>query len=299
MPSDFTLLSKEGWDALPIVPVAYEYYDGSFIQEGTAYMKVNPYLDSFRDARSSMGSMLVKRANKMLQETLTSYSARDVMVSTSQHWKGEFAVDGHTYHIALSNSDYGGMYKGDPLRGRVKAIIDSTMTDTMAHQEEENRAFGIGEPIVLRGDTFHVADVTMYGDVMILVRGSVNNENENPPYEGQQARNFEATTLVGDLFNLFEFLGKEQKYVLLDFWGSWCGPCLVDLPKLESIHNTYGDRLHIIGIALDDEEALMSAIEEHNLPWPQIRQASMAGPILKEYHIFSYPSYFLIGPDSV
>gem|GEM_PF-2191866 len=282
MPSSYNLLSAEGWDALPGVRVSYEYFDGSFIRQGQSYLKINPYH--------------APQGRDESQAAVT--SGRDVLAGPSQFWKGNFAVNGRSYGIALSNSNYGGMFKGDPLRGRVHAIIDSTEDNGFYLKEGGNAVLDVGEPIILRGDTFHVADITMYGDALILVKGKAKNEASRPPYKGQVVRDFSAVTIAGDSLKLFEYLASGEKYILLDFWGSWCGPCLVEFPKLKEVQNQYDDRLSLIGIALDEKEALALAVEEYEVDWPQIQQSSMASPIIKEYHVFGFPTYFLIGPDS-
>ena len=122
--------------------------------------------------------------------------------------------------------------------------------------------------------------------------------NETPPYIGQKARDFAAITHAGDSLRLFDFLAEEETYVLLDFWGSWCHPCLVEMPNLAEVQNQYQDQLRIVGIAMDDDEALSQTIADYEISWPQVHQSSMAGSIIRDYHIFGFPTYFLIGPDS-
>lgn len=282
MPSTYRLLSAEGWNALPSALVSYEYFDGSLIRQGQSYLKINPYHAPQGEGETQAAANPV----------------RDVLAGPSQFWKGNFSVNGRSYRIALSNSNYGGMFKGDPLRGRVHAVIDSTKNNGFNVKDGDNAVLEIGESIILRGDTFHVADITMYGDALILVKGKAKDEESRAPYRGQVARDFSAITTTGDSLKLFEHLARNEKYILLDFWGSWCGPCLVEFPKLREMQNQYSDRLSIIGIALDEKEALSLAVEEYDVDWPQIQQSSMASPIIKDYHIFGFPTYFLIGPDS-
>jgi peroxiredoxin len=71
--------------------------------------------------------------------------------------------------------------------------------------------------------------------------------------------------------SISDFAGK-GKYVLLDFWAAWCGPCRVANPHIVELYNRYKDRgFEIIGISLDQsKEAWIQAIRDDNLTWPQM-----------------------------
>jgi len=100
----------------------------------------------------------------------------------------------------------------------------------------------------------------------------------------------------GSKASLSDYVGK-GKYVLVDFWGSWCGPCIAEIPFLTEIYNKYkGDKFEILGIAVKDKlEDTMKAIETHNITWSQILNA---GEIpIELYGINIYPNYILFGPD--
>jgi len=71
--------------------------------------------------------------------------------------------------------------------------------------------------------------------------------------------------------SISDFAGK-GKYVLLDFWAAWCGPCRVANPRIVELYNRYKDKgFEIIGISLDQsKEAWVKAIGDDNLTWPQM-----------------------------
>jgi thiol-disulfide isomerase/thioredoxin len=78
-----------------------------------------------------------------------------------------------------------------------------------------------------------------------------------------------AKTLEGKPLSLEDYRGK---YVLLDFWATWCGPCVAEMPKMQDVQAAFGsdDRFVIIGLSLDREiEAAQSFVKDRGLAWVQ------------------------------
>lgn len=96
--------------------------------------------------------------------------------------------------------------------------------------------------------------------------------------------------------SLSDYVGK-GKPVLVDFWASWCGPCIRETKVLKEILNEYGPQgLEVLGVAVWDEpENTLAAIKRHNLPWQQIINAQTIPTDL--YGITGIPCIILIGPD--
>ena len=107
------------------------------------------------------------------------------------------------------------------------------------------------------------------------------------------------TSLQGKKFELGKLKGK---VVLVDFWATWCGPCIAELPNIQKAYADYQDKgFEIVGISLDraaDKEKLENFIKEKNMPWPQAYDGEGWGnAIAKKYGITSIPTTFLIGKD--
>lgn len=100
----------------------------------------------------------------------------------------------------------------------------------------------------------------------------------------------------GKTERLSDYVGK-GKYVLVDFWASWCGPCIRQTVVLKDLYNKYKDKgLEVLGVAVwDDPEDTKEAIKDHNLPWHSILNGGNIPTDL--YGITGIPTIILFGPD--
>jgi peroxiredoxin len=111
---------------------------------------------------------------------------------------------------------------------------------------------------------------------------------------GQFAPDFTASDLQGQVITLSALRGH---VIVLDFWATWCGPCLPELPYLKSIYETYGGKtVIIIGISLDRQaEALQQFITEQALGWPQIFEGiAHPRPLTERYNVQVIPRTIVI-----
>ena len=113
--------------------------------------------------------------------------------------------------------------------------------------------------------------------------------------EGAMFKDFEAE-YDGKTTKLSDYVGK-GKYVLVDFWASWCGPCRMEIPNIINVYNKYkGEKFEVLGVATWDEpDATLKAIEELGIEYPQMLNAQRAGS--DAYGIEGIPEIILFAPD--
>lgn len=140
--------------------------------------------------------------------------------------------------------------------------------------------------------TPEVQKTTEGKDMATLIRGLSSNKI------GDMALDFSLPDTTGKLISLSDFRGK---YVLLDFWATWCGPCLEEMPNVVNAYRKYHDKnFEIVGVSLDrpdTKELWKKIIRERQMDWVQVSDLkwwNSKAALL--YNIQGVPANFLIDP---
>ena len=112
--------------------------------------------------------------------------------------------------------------------------------------------------------------------------GTIKVKVRPGPRPGEVVPDLAFTAFSGETVKLSDLRGR---YVLLDFWATWCGPCVADLPAVRQLHETYGadKRLAILGLNLDDDPAKARQFVTGPSDCPGPRDRWAAGPTIRSW----------------
>jgi len=120
---------------------------------------------------------------------------------------------------------------------------------------------------------------------------------QSQPTVGRPVADFAIADTAGVKHSLATYRGQ---YVLLDFWGHWCSPCIKAMPKVKALHQQYGAKLAIIGIGMEakgDQAIWKKTIRKYEVPGLQLSELQGdEGPVISGYNVTAFPTYMLLDP---
>jgi thiol-disulfide isomerase/thioredoxin len=144
-----------------------------------------------------------------------------------------------------------------------------------------------------------IATVKYAGEMAAIKSLRLNYAKAEATQAGKMFVDFTGYTVDGKASKLSDYVGK-GKYVLVDFWASWCGPCKGEIPNLIELQNKFGgDKFTVLGVNVwDDEAAFKAALTEEGITYPQIFiPQGNKDNATEMYGIQGIPQIILFAPD--
>lgn len=97
---------------------------------------------------------------------------------------------------------------------------------------------------------------------------------------------------------IFEFNSLRGKYVLIDFWGTWCGPCIEEMPKVKAYQEKYADKLTVLGINQGDtKDKIEKFITPNGYTWTHLMDGKGAANFVFKFNVAGFPTKFIVDPE--
>ena len=143
-------------------------------------------------------------------------------------------------------------------------------------------------------DETKLVAVPYYKDVAKRIDG-MSATGAGKPVPGIISHN----TFDGTRFDLAVLKGK---YIVLDFWGTWCGPCIAGMPKMKEYRDKYKDKLEIVGVASesDDGERWRKFLNDKpGFQWPQVLSKKNEEDFILKFNVAGFPTKIIVDPDGI
>lgn len=304
-------LQKE--NALPL--------DSTVLSEKGAFKfsHATPGADFFRISAGSSEYMIIAKNGdqiKISADLADKNLAYNISGATDADKLQELNVTKHQYmgRIAAIQNDFENAVTAKPnqrdvimeqMRPKYSAEIDGLNKAVLKFAQDNSQSLAGFYAINLLNPSEYEAEMVAYSD---KIKSSFNDNAAVTEFlrkmaslkalqVGQAAPEFTINGIDGKPIKLTDFRGK---YLLIDFWASWCMPCRQENPNVVKAYQTYKDKnFTILGISLDkDASAWKKAIADDKLTWSHAGELSdFEGSTVRLYQIEAIPSSFLLDPN--
>ncbi len=207
---------------------------------------------------------------------------------------GEITLGDQVYRLALFDEDTDARYD-DLDQGMF--VIDVDGDGELLMTSDSHELFSLDEPFNIAGNVYEVAAVSEDGSRIEIVESDADVPPRYPLLDGFAAPPFEGVDTTGELISLESLRGE---IIVLDFWASWCSPCIYELPTLKRIDDEFSSEgVHVIGINLDrSKDMFTAAVEGHEIGYDQIYDSDR-GAIGDLYRIEGIPMIYVIDREGM
>jgi len=223
--------------------------------------------------------------------------------------EGEAAIAGKSIKAMLVDDATTGDYRGKAIEtkdGKETASGVNLLLDVNGNGkfDRKGESFDVRKPFNIHGTTYEVAELDANGASFQIVKSSKSVEEIPTPPDLSKGANiiaFEATTMSGKKVNFpADYKGK---IVMLDFWATWCGPCMKEVPHVvEAYKAHHNNGFEILGISLDQKdkgEVVAKVTGEKGMTWEQVYDGGYwKAAIAQKFAIDSIPAVFLVDGDT-
>lgn len=216
-----------------------------------------------------------------------------VLYYRSSAREGVATIGDADYKIAVIDENADGHY--DDLENGT-LLIDLNQDGELIGRTDSAEYHALAEPFNIHGAVFEVASLSPDGTRLIIKPSAADVQMRAYLTPGEPAPHFTAEGLNDEVIDLVAE-SSGAKYVLLDFWASWCVPCRAEYPHLRQLYAQYKDYgLKIIGVSLDSEkEKAIELAEAESLSYPHAFDGGgWKSATAQVYRVHSIPQTYLL-----
>lgn len=222
-----------------------------------------------------------------------SFNELQLFLISEEHSAGKFTIKKENYKVSVRNKDPKLLY--DPTNTLIGFSKAGEKFRTMA---EGYVPYSINDNFYLGKRKFHIEGISPFGDtLMIKYMGKKNKQTGFN--SGEVMANFSFKDILSDKPIELKDLLKNNKFLLIDFWGSWCKPCLAGFTSLKREFDTLEKRdVDFLGIVYDDSSSFSQVkdiLAKHEIQWNQyFVDRKLGNSIVDTLKVVSFPTFILV-----
>jgi thiol-disulfide isomerase/thioredoxin len=216
--------------------------------------------------------------------------------------EGQMKLGEKTYKVKLVSTLDDGDFRGkEQDDSGVQILIDRNANGKF---DPKGESFDVRKPFNVGGTTYELKDISKDGTNFKVAKSTKTVAEvpmEDQAASGPKAASFEAKTTDNKTVKFPD--DYKGKVVMLDFWATWCGPCMREVPNVVANYDKYHSKgFEVLGVTLDDKNGLAkvkSVMSEKHMKWPQIFDGGgWQAKVAQLYDIHSIPAAFLVDGDT-
>lgn len=262
--------------SMPVQNITYEYYDGRKVLERTLLLKPSPY---------KMNLNLEHKSKDPIENEYFLFAG------ASEHRSGGFRIGEREYRVSAANGFVTGDYKSH------NTAIFIYPSNSVPSESAGDIPYKVGDVVNLEKKDYKIASISLYGDTVNLAYIGKNDKPKGVT-EGLFIPDLQAQTIQNKRFHITDYKGK---YVLLDFWGTWCKPCIEAIPELKWLDAQFKEKgLVTVSVAYDkDVQKVKSFTQKKGMDWVHVfesQEDSKESLWVNQLKVQAFPTTILVSP---
>ena len=171
-------------------------------------------------------------------------------------------------------------------------LTDSTALVRVPDGQHKSRFYKMGESFSASGYAVTLRHISAGGDSLTV---QVAPAKTTRPFGADPGLAFQPATLT-DLTGQPVALAGTERPLVLDFWGTWCGPCVALTPSLKALHQQYAAKADIVSIALDEADKVKRYLAANSITWTNVAipEKQVANSFIDKLNVGNYPTFILV-----